>query len=47
MKRIEPKGHTKEEMTKKKLFANCRSVSEFQKIATLGEGTYGNELFII
>lgn len=30
-----------EEMIRKSLFANCRSVSNFEKIATLGEGTYG------
>lgn len=29
------------EKMRKKLFANCRSVSDFEKIATLGEGTYG------
>lgn len=30
------------EKERKKLFANCRSISEFQKLATVGEGTYGN-----
>jgi hypothetical protein len=30
------------EKLRKKLFANCRSVSDFEKITTVGEGTYGN-----
>jgi len=29
------------EKERKKIFANCRNVNEFEKIATLGEGTYG------
>ena len=29
------------EKIRKKLFANCRGVSDFEKIAVLGEGTYG------
>jgi hypothetical protein len=29
------------EKIRKKLFANCRSVSDFEKISVLGEGTYG------
>jgi hypothetical protein len=30
------------EKMRKQLFANCRSVSDFDKLSTLGEGTYGN-----
>lgn len=29
------------ESMRRSVFANCRSVSEFEKIATVGEGTYG------
>jgi len=29
------------EKERKKLFANCRNVNEFEKIGALGEGTYG------
>lgn len=33
------------ESMRRSVFANCRSVSEFEKIATVGEGTYGKYHF--
>lgn len=36
-----PLKKSEKEKLRKKLFANCRSVIDFEKISTLGEGTYG------
>ena len=40
---LDKKGTSPEqyETLRRSVFANCRSVSEFEKIATVGEGTYG------
>jgi len=35
------------EKSKRKVFVNCRSVSEFEKISVVGEGTYGKAFFIL